>query len=914
MNRNKKITKTMAAAFAGLMVIQSGAGYVYAQEKVTVSAKKVSNTKEETVYVKTDPSGKNKEVIVSEWLKNPKGEKQLADASDLTDIENVKGEEEFTREGNRIVWDADGKDIYYQGTTSRELPVGVEITYYLDGKKISPEELAGKSGHVKIRYQYQNLAKDGEVYVPFTMITGIVLPGEHFSNTTVTNGKVISDGEKDIVIGVGLPGLSDSLKLSDMEVLKDVELPDYFELESDVNEFELTLAMTIADQINFDDLGLDKIGDMDELKEKLDELKDGAVSLLDGSGELSDGVQTLRDSCEELLAGMNTVDENMGTLADGISTLNGKKEELTDGIGALVDGINLLDSKKGELLNGITQLDEGSRELKKGAKTAKDGSKLLADSTKLLLAGTEELANGEGSRTLLEGSAKLLEGSAALKNGSAVLVTGLDGMLTEVNEKQMPEGAQKLADGSASLAGGLWEYTNGVNALLSGLSASTENGQERNGYMSSVNGYVDGVNAFLDAVSAMPAGQPQGGEPVNPDQPEPAEEITEETVTKTTISEQSVADIQAVLSELQGVQAVLGSSTPKDLLAMAEQYPAYVAKLENCIDLLNESLGGIKDEEIETTVTVKDTEAPANPEKAENSVPDIGTVFAPQIAQLKGAGAALKAQSEAGSDPSNPTLGNAIRALLGTTTVNGVEMPVSEALNASADAVAKGAASLNGGVKEMLLGVQTKLLPGAEELSGGAEALYRGTYGLNGGLQTLFNGAGTIAANMSKLSAGVADLAKGNSSLSDGAAALASGIGKLNKGAQTLSSGIGTLSDGGEKLRNGAGQLSEGIEKLADGSAQLKEGTGKLSDGGRKLTDGAEELKDGAEELADGMETFYDEGITKITDVLEGDVGEMLDRLEAIKDAGAEYRLMGDATSSGSMKFIIESGAISIEE
>ena len=85
--------------------------------------------KEETVYVVASPDGTAKNVIVSEWLKNKDGAATVEDVSDLKDIENVKGEETFEKNGDKITWQADGKDIYYQGTTEKALPVTEKVTY-----------------------------------------------------------------------------------------------------------------------------------------------------------------------------------------------------------------------------------------------------------------------------------------------------------------------------------------------------------------------------------------------------------------------------------------------------------------------------------------------------------------------------------------------------------------------------------------------------------------------------------------------------------------------------------------------------------------------------------------------------------------------------------------------------------------
>lgn len=158
--------------------------------------------KEETVYVLADSTGKERKVIVSDHLINDENKDTIEDASTLKDIENVKGDETFKQDGSKLTWQADGNDIYYQGTSTKETPVSQTITYSLDGKEVKPEELAGKSGKVTIRFDYTNNetvktkidGKEEEIYVPFAAISGMVLD-DSFSNVKVTNGKVISDGK-----------------------------------------------------------------------------------------------------------------------------------------------------------------------------------------------------------------------------------------------------------------------------------------------------------------------------------------------------------------------------------------------------------------------------------------------------------------------------------------------------------------------------------------------------------------------------------------------------------------------------------------------------------------------------------------------------------------------------------------------
>ena len=183
-----RFTKTTLAAVTALTM---GFADVHAEGNKNDSGNTDQSGKDETVYVITDASGSRQEVIVSDWLKNTNGSMKITDESLLKDIENVAGNESFTQNNDgTITWNAEGKDIYYQGTTDKELPVEVNISYKLDGKDITAEELAGKKGHVVIHFDYINNTEDTvtvngkeeTVKVPFAMITGVQINQDKFSD------------------------------------------------------------------------------------------------------------------------------------------------------------------------------------------------------------------------------------------------------------------------------------------------------------------------------------------------------------------------------------------------------------------------------------------------------------------------------------------------------------------------------------------------------------------------------------------------------------------------------------------------------------------------------------------------------------------------------------------------------------
>ncbi len=285
--------------------------------------------KEETVYVVADNSGKAKDVIVSDWLKNPDGNDTIEDVTDLKDIKNVKGKEKFEEKDGKITWKAKGKDIYYQGKTDKELPVKQTISYYLDGEKMDPDEIAGKSGKVTIRFDYKNNQKttttvDGKkysVYVPFTIMTGMILD-DSFTNVEVKNGKVISDGDKSMVVGVAMPGLKDSLKVTSSDFSEDIDIPEYVEVTADVKDFSMDMTMSVMLSGITSSDNVEDFVDLSDLDDAIDTLSDSSSQLADGTKELREGLEQLRSKVPALADGAKTLNSSTESLRNGVSSLD----------------------------------------------------------------------------------------------------------------------------------------------------------------------------------------------------------------------------------------------------------------------------------------------------------------------------------------------------------------------------------------------------------------------------------------------------------------------------------------------------------------------------------------------------------------------------------------------------------------
>lgn len=271
-----------------------------------------SSTTGETVYVIANADGSAKKVIVSQKY-DPDDPNAAQEAqSSLTDAVNVKD------------------DNCWQGTTDKPLPVTMHITYTLDGKSVSADALAGKSGHVTMRFDYENTqyetktiaGKSQRIYVPFAVLTGAILDSDNFRNVSVTNGKLVDDGDHTVVVGMAFPGLQENLAL-DTDKL---EIPSYVEVSADVTDFSIETTLTVVTNSVFNDVDEDKLDKdaLDELSDDLDKLTDAMEQLMDGSDELFDGLDTLLDKSHDLADGV-------GQLSSGLKKLDANSAQLNEG-------------------------------------------------------------------------------------------------------------------------------------------------------------------------------------------------------------------------------------------------------------------------------------------------------------------------------------------------------------------------------------------------------------------------------------------------------------------------------------------------------------------------------------------------------------------------------------------------------
>jgi putative membrane protein len=552
-NRTEALVSTNGSVIDGLKNAMNLAMNQTADTSTTATTvSNDTNEKEETVYIKADASGNVSNVIVSDWIKNYKGDAAITDKTTLSDIVNVKGDETFTQgENGEIVWQANGNDIYYQGTTQAELPVAVHATYKLDGTEIQPADLVGKSGELTIEYTYDNKSKmsGSNTYTPFTVLATTSFTTDHFAKVKAENAKVISDGDKYVIVGLAMPGLKDSLDLG-----KDTKVPESITITAEVTDYEPITVLNVVTADLLNNIKLDDTDKLTDLASSLDDLSEASKKLVDGSSDLSSGLTKLADKTSEYTDGVSTLTtgvdayiEGVSKVSDGIKTLYDSSDKLTSGASALADGAKTLHSGLKEAKKGVDSVAENMTKLSDGASKLKDGASSLNDALTKLTAGKEKeneayatltktvennekiiaaleasgadpsivkmlkdntagqkaLAEGltKSGTTIAQGLSQSASGASDLSSGADTLSTGLSKMKT--GSSTLKGAMKQLVTGSESVETGAKELSNGIDTLSTGVT-KLYNGSSELGKASSK--LSDGASKLNDAGGQLKAG------------------------------------------------------------------------------------------------------------------------------------------------------------------------------------------------------------------------------------------------------------------------------------------------------------------------------------------------------------------------------------------------------------------------
>lgn len=689
----KRIRKCIACALCGVLAATSFAVPALAAE---------GTTKDESVYITLKSDGAVDTQTVSDWLHSDSGLANFQDTSCLTDITNLKGTDMPTRDGKNLVWNVNGNDVYYQGTTQLTPPITAEITYTLDGSAISAEDLAGKSGHLVIGVHLTNNVKkqrtdDGKsrtVYTPFVTAVGADLPVDSFTNIKAENGTVQTDSQNQLVGFVCLPGMAknfDGILSEEFSSVQDKFLDDVA-IEADVTNAEVpSLIIAYASDASLlsgsEDLSkfTDLTDELNGLTDALNELADGAKKLADGSASLASGASDLKNGTSQLASGAAALKNGTSSLASGASSLASGAADLNSGLSAL---------------NGK------SAALNAGAQQVADG--VLAN------ANTQFLATAPAGTPALTWA-----------NYASVL-----GSLSSVSDPMREQAKQQI-----SASSGVTDPDQ-LNALL--LLASQQ-GLSANPTTAECTAAVQAAGAILQKAAADSAAsgsigaakaalQTAGGNPV------------------------AVASVQAVLQNVIAADpTTYGAITdPTQQLALAYQ---------NSTAGISAAVGG------DASLTAVLFTMACN-SVASGAAADVPTAVASAQTDLTNAQTASAALTKAANNfAADAAAGQAVTGFLTQSVMasSGASINAAASLLSTLQSVntfVQGVSAYTGYVGQAAAG-SAKIVSGAQQLASGAAALDTGTASLNEGASKLDSGAATLNSGAQQVASGAQKLSDG---------------------------------------------------------------------------------------------------------------------------------------------------------
>lgn len=818
------------SALAALTALLAATPSLAAAPFVALTDGDVVVTNTETVQARLDASGMVREARVYEQLTfTGDGSARVENPVSERGLRNLDGFGAPAVSGGSLRTSVDVEGTERMRTVSDfvgELPLGVDVTYRLDGETVTPREVLGRSGVLEVRYTVTNLtARDDAVeFADGTGGTGsetaeTVVPMVGQLVTTLPPGFTAVTSEEANISGDGRGGtrLTYQMTLFPPIGATSLELGYTARITRGVVPPATITALPVspltsasfkggsASYASGAQSGADLAAGALELDTNLLRLHDGAQELLgglvqlrDGAAELSTGLAEAAPGAATLAAGLGTADAGAGDLAAGVRRVDAGTKEVAAGaarVGAgaqgVADGAARTATGAGDVAAGARRTDAGARDLATGARAVDDGSLSVAEGSARLDAGLSTAA-GQVPR-LLGGLTEVETGLTRIDRGLAEL-SGAVGML--------PTRTQALTDGVAQLRAAIGD-TSTSGSLVGGTEAV------RQALGLAVTGLGD-----LQAGNDLARGRIGSG-----------------------------ADLRETAETLRDAASVLPpeqSGVADTLVASAATLDTRALELDVAAGASARVGGGLRDLATQLQAGVLPGVARIECGLSSASLPGVCDAARPGV--LQGLGA--------------------VDAGLGTLTTT-VVGEVQGAIGSATDG--EDAKTLRGGVHAVQGGIG-RLSSGGTTLAGGLGELSTGAAALRGGAAAVASGADRVATGASDLATGTGQLAAGATRVADGTGQVASGASALADGAAQVAAGGAQLGAGTGELSTGAAALAAGTGRLASGAEELAAGIGRAADGSTLVADGLVTAADGAPELVDGARRLSSEGTSLLVE------------------------------------------------
>ena len=713
--------------------------------------------KTETVYSVLNSDGSISDTIVSSWLHDEDGINNIKETLNLTDVKNIKSNEKPSKDGNTYTWNANGNDVYYEGTATKQLPVSVKIRYELDGQEMSAKDMEGKSGHLKLMIsftnnysQVKNINGKSIVIHPSYLAGGMLnMSTGKFSNVKCESGKIVNDGTNEMLAFANIPGLNETLKSAGLDkVNNQLGISDDVTVEADVNDFDLgSIMVGMTNEIDLNQ-ELGEIGSVSELTDGIDQLIEADNQLIDGSKQLYDGTTQLKEQAAPLTGSSDQVRQlSAGAiqLNDGVKALQTGISQYTAGASAINEGVNQLygiPQNVGLIQSAVTTSTEEQASLVDGSQAVADGLGQLLDK----LNGANVTASVKEMNALLDDSKTKLQGMA-------------DTLATD--KKTLEDMQTDLANASIKLSG-LATLKDDLDKL--GQKIITKETQN-NTAIADYNTKKDTVNGEIE-----------------------------------TIKNSMKSEIDTSITTLsKAKQALYDAGRNEDATSIQNQIDALNAEKTN-VDAIS-TIKGLS--ELQTLTeefnTLNDTLV-----TVQSTVSEMSTLVSKSITDLNGLATDVQAALTT-IDTLSQTLSGSTKKVEGMQTMlNSLKPGVTELYNGALK-INAGAINLGNKLGEL----QTASQSGVDKIKAGTTQLTSNNATLNGGASALSQATGTLAGQsgtFNEMADGLDTLGKAFETLNDGAKQLYEG------NEQFKSEGLDQLK---EKVDLGVGEL-ETLQSVMD--------------------------------------------------------------------------------------------------
>ncbi|WP_338322969.1 YhgE/Pip domain-containing protein [Oceanobacillus halophilus] len=461
-------------------------------EEETSESKGNISSKDEVVYATLGATGDSKEIFVVNTFDVAKAG-TIVDYGHYESLKNLTDLSKIEQNHDTVEFQAAEGKFYYQGNMNNEsLPWNISISYFLDGEKMNPEELAGKDGHVEIHIETTaNKQVDPLFFENYLLQISMTLDPTIYSNIQAPDGMIANAGKNKQVTFTVMP-----------------EKEEEFVLEAEVDGFELDgIEFTgVPSSMSIDSPDMDDVtGDMESLTDAIAEVNNGVGELRTGVSDLNSGVSSLRDGSAQYKQGMSDISAGSSDLIQGSKSIDqalvamsssldvgevdlSELEKLATGLKEISKGLNEsadgLDELKEGYTSAYTALDEAMQaipeheiseeefqELYMSGADPETVDKLVETYEKALIAkGTytnEDLQKAFKAvdPTLTEVSNGLKEMATNMDTMASELDSSLEGMDVSDSLGQLQEGLEALSSNYKDFHSGLTEYTNGVGQL-----------------------------------------------------------------------------------------------------------------------------------------------------------------------------------------------------------------------------------------------------------------------------------------------------------------------------------------------------------------------------------------------------------------------------------------------------------------